>query len=147
MRLTDQRGRSATNRSSKRGQRRNARSTNIQQPSKVTKSANRQQHITKRAQISNAQQQQQTLTNQYVWPTAIPTQLKEYCLQDFCNHMSMSVLRQSTCVICNVRAYADTMKKCALQDIPSVDKLSCHVGLTNIISKTQQITEREILGI
>ena len=69
---------------------------------------------------------QQALYDQYVWPTAIPTQLKEQCLQDFSNHMSMSVLRQSTCIICNIRASANTMKEWALQDIPNLDKLSCN---------------------
>jgi hypothetical protein len=110
----------------------------------------RQQDMRKPTEIVNMQRQQQmlekkqqALLNQYVWPTAIPTQLKDYCLQDFSNHMSMSVLRQSTCIICNIRAYANTMKECALQDIPNSDKLFYHADLTNIISKTQQTTESE----
>ena len=52
--------------------------------------------------------------------------------------MSMPVLRQSTCIICNIRASANTMKECALQDIPNLDKLSCHADLMNIIPQTRQ---------
>ena len=118
-----------------------------QQRSKAAASIDRQQSLPRLAKVMNMQRQQQmlekkqqALRNQYVWPTAIPTQLKEYCLQDFSNHMSMSVLRQSTCIICNIRAYADSMKECALQDIPNPDRLFYHADLTNIISKAQQQT-------
>jgi hypothetical protein len=108
----------------------------------------RQKYTRKPTEIVNMQRQQQilekeqqALLSQYVWPAAIPTQLKDHCLQDFCNHMSMSVLRQSTCIICNIRASGNTMKECALQDIPNSDKLSCHTGLMSIISKAEQGTQ------
>jgi hypothetical protein len=96
------------------------------------------------AQQRILKKKQQAIYDQYVWPMAIPTQLKDHCLQDFSNHMSMSVLRQSTCIICNIRAYANIMKKCALQDIPNSDKLSCHRELFNIIPKDQQVTHGEL---
>jgi len=58
----------------------------------------RQQLRRKPTEIVNMQRQQQilekeqqTLVNQYVWPMAIPTQLKEQCLQDFSSYMSMPV--------------------------------------------------------
>lgn len=89
------------------------------------------------------EKEQQTLVNQYVWPMVISTQLKEQCLQDFSSYMSMPVLRQSTCIICNIRASANTMKECALQDIPNLDKLSRHTDLMNIIPQTQQDTQGE----
>jgi hypothetical protein len=121
---------------------------NRQQRSDATESMDRQQHRRKPTEVVNMQREQQllekeqqALLNQYVWPTAIPTQLKEYCLQDFYNHMSMPVLRQSTCIICNIRASANTMKECALQDIPSLDKLSCHADLMGVIPQTQQGTQ------
>jgi hypothetical protein len=87
------------------------------------------------------EKKQQTLLDQYVWPAAIPTQLKEQCLQNFCNHMSMSVLRQSTCIICNIRASSNTITECALQDIPNLDKLSCYTDLMDIIPRMRQPTQ------
>ncbi|CAF1321475.1 unnamed protein product, partial [Adineta steineri] len=87
------------------------------------------------------EKEQQALLNQYIWPAAIPTQLKNHCLQDFSNCMSMSVLKQSTCIVCNIRAYANTMKEYALQDILSLDQLTAHIDLMNIIPKTQQGTQ------
>ena len=149
IRLVDQRHRSMTNRSS-RSEQRSGHLTNHRQRSKTMGSIDKQQSIRKSTEIVNIQRQQQmlekeqeALLNQYIWPTAIPRQLKEYCLQDFSNHMSMPVLRQSTCIVCNIRAYANTMKECALQDIPNSDKLFYHTDLTDIISKMQQITESE----
>jgi hypothetical protein len=146
-RLADQQQRSATNRLS-RSEQRSGRLTNRQQHSNATRSMDRQQSIRKPTEVVNMQREQQllekeqrVLLNQYVWPTAIPTKLKEYCLQDFSNHMSMPVLRQSTCIICNIRASASTMKECALKDIPNLDKLSCHADLMNIIPQTQQGTQ------
>ena len=146
-RLADQQQRSTANRLS-RSEQRSGRLTNRQQHSNATRSMDRQQFIRKPTEIVNMQREQQilekeqqALLNQYVWPTAIPTKLKEYCLQDFSNHMSMPVLRQSTCIICNIRASANTMKECALQDIPNLDKLSCHADLMNIIPQTQQGTQ------
>ena len=104
--------------------------------------------MTKQTQIMNIQSQQralekkqQTLLDQYNWPACIPTQLKECCLQDFSDHMSMSVLRQSVCIICNVRASASTMKEYTLQSIPHSKKLSCHADLIDIIHKSQQTPE------
>ena len=129
IRLVDQRQRSATNQSS-RSEQRSGHLINYRQRSKTMGSIDKQQSIRKSTEIVNIQRQQQmlekeqqALLNQYIWPTTIPRQLKEYCLQDFSNHMSMPVLRQSTCIVCNIRAYANTMKECALQDIPNSDKL------------------------
>ena len=51
----------------------------------------------------------------------------------------MSFLRQSICMICNSRVDFSTMKEYPLQDIPNLEKLSCHADVLDIISKTQQI--------
>jgi hypothetical protein len=148
VRLADQWKRSATNRLSKSEQRKTARLTYRQQHSKATESIRGKQHMVEQNQIVNIQRQQrvlekkqQTLLDQYKWPAAISTQLKEYCLQDFSDHTSMSVLRQSVCIICNIRASASTMKEFALQTIPKSEKLSCHADLMDIITKTLKITQ------
>lgn len=85
------------------------------------------------------QRNQPVARNQYVWPRAIPTKLKEDCLEEFSNHMSMSFLRQSVCVICNSRADFSSMKEYPLENIPNLERLSCHPDILNIISKTQQL--------
>lgn len=90
------------------------------------------------SQQSILQQNQLMGRNQYVWPTAIPKKLKEKCLEEFSNHMSMSFLRQSICIICNSRVHFSTMKEYPLEEIPNLKRLSCHTDVLNVISKTQQ---------
>jgi hypothetical protein len=122
-----------------------------QQCSEVIQSIGENQQIIEKNQVMNKRRQQQVLAenrqilfDQYKWPAAIPTPLKEYCLQDFCNHTSMPVLRQSVCIICNIRASASTMKEYDLQDIPNVEKLSCHTDLIDVIGKiTSQTAQSE----
>ena len=151
-RLTNQRKRSASNRSNKSAQRKSARLLLRQQHSEVTESTDERQHIVEQNQIKNIQHQQrvlekkhQLLLEQYKWPAVIPTQLKEYCLQDFCNHTSMSALRQSICIVCNIRASVTTMKEYALPNIPNSEKLSCHADLIDIILKTLQTAQSGVL--
>ncbi|CAM4964548.1 unnamed protein product [Rotaria socialis] len=149
-RLTEQRKRSISNRLSHSQQRKTARLTCRQQHLKEIESVGRKQLMMKQTQIMSIQGQRrvlerkkQALIDQYHWPAAIPMQLKECCLQDFSDHMSMSVLRQSICIICNVRASANTMKEYALQNIPHSVKLSCHADLIDIIPKSQQTAQNE----
>ncbi|CAF3794588.1 unnamed protein product [Rotaria socialis] len=149
-RLTEQRKRSISNRLSHSQQRKTARLTCRQQHLKEIESVGRKQLMMKQTQIMSIQGQRrvlerkkQALIDQYHWPAAIPMQLKECCLQDFSDHMSMSVLRQSICIICNIRASANTMKEYALQNIPHSVKLSCHADLIDIIPKSQQTAQNE----
>lgn len=81
---------------------------------------------------------QRMTLNQYIWPAAIPTSLKEQCLEDFSNHMSMSFLRQSICIVCNARTDFGTMKEYPMKDISELGYLSCHSDISHIISKLQQ---------
>lgn len=147
-RLDSQRKRSASNRSSRSEQRQNVRLTNAGLHTDRTKSSEKQQNTTASVDMMDAQSQQQILErreqgvlDQYVWPAPISTQLKDRCLQDFCDHMSMSVLRQTTCIICNARASSSTMKECALQDIPNSERLCCHTDLINIIPGIRRVSE------
>ncbi len=147
-RLTNQRERSATNRLSKSEQRKTPRLTFRQQNSEVIPLVRRNQRTVEQNQGMNIERQQrvleenrQVLIDQYKWPAAIPTPLKEYCLQDFCNHTSMPVLRQSICMVCNVRTSANTMREYDFQNIPNLEKLSCHTDLIDIIAKTSKVTQ------
>ena len=147
-RLSEQQERSKNNRSDRNIQGNRSFQVQMRQSSAMTKSADREQRRTKRAHSMNEQliseTKRRTLLNEYVWPAAIPTQLKERCLQNISNDMSMSVLRQSTCVTCNTRSCANTMKKLALRDVPSLEKLICPADIVDAISGAQQTTEGEI---
>lgn len=141
-RLTDQRKRSTANRLSKSEKRKMPRQVFRQQSSDIIQSIGENQQIIEKNQVMNIRRQQQVLAgnrqillDQYKWPAAIPTPLKEYCLQDFCNHTSMPALRQSVCIICNIRASASKMKEYDLHDIPNLEKLSSHTDLMDVISK------------
>ena len=152
-RLTNQRKRSASNRLSKRALRKTARVGHRQQRSETTHSIDERQQMVEQHQIVNIphqqralEEEQQILRDQYNWPAAIPTQLKEYCLQDFCDRTSMSALRQSTCIICNIRTSATAMKELNLRNIPNPERLSCHVDLINIIPTTTDTAQSENLN-
>ncbi|CAF3827032.1 unnamed protein product, partial [Adineta steineri] len=150
LRLSDQQKRSARKKLC-RSQQRGRLLTSGQHQSDAIRSVDRQGSRRKSTEVINLQREQkllekeqQGLLNQYVWPTTIPTQLKNHCLQDFSNQMSMSVLRQSTCIVCNIRTFANTMKVHALKDILNVDKLSSPTDFMNIISEAQQVAQEEI---
>lgn len=150
-RLIDQRKRSAVNRLSKSKQGKMPRQIFNQQWSEITESIDESQQTIEKNQVMKERHQlqalaknRQILLDQYRWPAAIPTPLKEYCLEDFCNHTSMSALRQSVCIICNVRASVSTMKEYDLQDIPNLEKLSSHADMMDLISKiTSQTAQSE----
>ncbi|CAF4143405.1 unnamed protein product, partial [Adineta steineri] len=153
LRLSDQQKRSARKKLCRSAQRSRL-LTSGQRQSDAIRSVVRQGSRRKSTDVINLQRQQQllekkqqVLLDQYVWPTAILTQLKNYCLQDFSNHMSMSVLRQSTCIVCNIRTFANTMKVHSLQDILNVDKLSSPTDLLNITSKAQQVAQANKMWI
>ena len=146
-RLSEQQERSKNNRSDRNTQGKRSFQVQTRQSSAMTKSADREERRTKRAHSMNEQliseTKRRTLLNEYVWPAVIPMQLKERCLEDISNDMSMSVLRQSTCVICDTRSSANIMKKLTLQDIPSQEKLICPADIVDTISRNQQTTGGE----
>jgi hypothetical protein len=148
MRLVDDRLRKRVSRENETESQRKKRLATQQQRSRGLRSTSRGQSMRTSIEIANThrghrtlEKERQVLPNQNVWPTAIPTQLKEYCLEDFTNQMSMPVLRQSICIICNMRSYTNTMKEYTLRNIPNFDKLSCEKELSNIISKAQKATQ------
>jgi hypothetical protein len=142
VRLIKQREQSATNRLTKREQRKTPGLPFRRQTSEVRPLIRRNQQVLEQNQEINIEHEQlvfegnqQVLIDNYKWPAAIPTHLKKYCLEDFCKTTSMSVLRQATCIVCNVRASASTMKQYNIEDIPNLEKLSCHPDLVDVIDK------------
>ncbi len=145
-RLVQQRKRTIESRSNRIKQRKEAHTIHGERYFGSAGSVAEQDSKAKEASVKNPSLRQQTLQenqpmdlDQYIWPAAIPVNLKEECLEEFSNHMSMSFLRQSICTICNSRVDFSTMKEYPLEDIPNLEKLSCHTDVLNIISKTQQL--------
>ena len=88
-----------------------------------------------------SQEDHSTILNQYTWPSAVPKNLKEHCLEEFSRHMSMSFLRQSICIICNSRLNFSAMKEYLLEDIANLDHLSCHQDISNLISESRRVLQ------
>ena len=78
------------------------------------------------------------IPDEYIWPSAIPTSLKELCLEDFANSISISSLRQSICVLCNSCVDFSTTKEYLIGDIANLDYLSYHPDISHSISKIQE---------
>ncbi|CAF5071573.1 unnamed protein product, partial [Rotaria sp. Silwood1] len=73
-------------------------------------------------------------SNYSCWPELIPRELKEARLQKFLQQMSMSVLAEATCAICNVRTPIQQSKKVPLSKIPNIHLLKVSDELKNLIT-------------
>lgn len=71
------------------------------------------------------------------WPEPIPRGLKESCLQQFLKQMSMSVLSEVTCAVCNIRTPAKDAKKIQLSKIPNARLLKVSKELSDLVRNTQ----------
>jgi hypothetical protein len=70
------------------------------------------------------------------WPEPIPRDLKETCLQQFLQQMSMSVLAEATCAVCNVRTPAKDSKKVPISKVPNIHLLKVSEELKNLIKNS-----------
>lgn len=68
------------------------------------------------------------------WPAPIPTALKETCLQQFLQRMSMSALAEVTCAICNIRTPEGQSKKMATSEIPHIHLLKVSDELKDLVT-------------
>ncbi|CAF1424611.1 unnamed protein product [Rotaria sordida] len=67
------------------------------------------------------------------WPEPISRDLKETRLQQFLEQMSMSVLAEATCAVCNVRTPAKDSKKIPISKIPNIHLLKVSEELNDLI--------------
>lgn len=67
------------------------------------------------------------------WPEAIPRDLKETRLQEFSQQMSMSVLAEVTCAVCNIRIPAKDSKKIPFSKIPNINLLKVGEELDHLL--------------
>jgi hypothetical protein len=76
-------------------------------------------------------------SNHPLWPETIPRVLKETRLQQFLEQMSMSVLAENTCAVCNIRTPAKDSKKIPISKIPNIDLLKASKELKDLIKNIQ----------
>lgn len=148
-RLDNQRNRSTVNRSNQNQLRRSFRLANAMQRSKTSRESETEEQKFSRVRSMSLRRRQklttknqQTHSDRFQWPSAIPSQLKERCLQDFINKMSMTTLKQSTCNVCNARVFANSMTEHTLENIHNRMRLVYHSDLVDPINETQDVVEK-----
>ena len=75
------------------------------------------------------------------WPEPIPRDLKETRLQEFLQQMSMSILAEVTCAICNIRVSAKDSKKIPFSKIPNIHLLKVDEELDHVIKSSNKDLE------
>jgi len=75
------------------------------------------------------------------WPEPIPPVLKETRLQEFLQQMSMSILAEVTCAICNIRVSAKDSKKIPFSKIPNIHLLKVDEELDHVIKSSNKDLE------
>ena len=78
------------------------------------------------------------------WPEPIPRDLKVTRLQEFLQQMSMSVLMELTCAICNIRVLAKDSKKIPLSNIPNIHLLKVDEELDDLLKSSSKDIETAI---
>lgn len=89
--------------------------------------------IGRNANVANRNQIQESST----WPAPISTKLKEECLQQFLERMSMDNLAEVTCAICNVRSSKQQCKIVPTSTISDKDLLKVSDELKDLITNIQ----------
>jgi hypothetical protein len=77
------------------------------------------------------------------WPEPIPRVLKETRLQEFLQQMSMSVLAEVTCAICNIRVSAKDSKKIPLSKILNIHLLKVDEELDHLLKSLTKDIEMD----
>ena len=75
------------------------------------------------------------------WPEPIPRDLKDTRLQEFLEQMSMSVLAEVTCAVCNVRVSVKDSKKIPFSKIPNINLLKVSEELDHLLKFSNKDVE------
>ena len=68
------------------------------------------------------------------WPSSIPCELKESCLNRFLQRTSMTAIAETVCAVCNVRAPKNKSKMVAVSKISRIDLLRVTDDLKGLIT-------------
>ena len=92
-------------------------------------------------QLQNSKKKNKS-SNYSPWPEPLSRDLKEACLKKFLRQMSMSVLAEATCAVCNVRTPMQKSKKIAVSRIPNIDILIVPEDLKALIENLQSTAQK-----
>jgi hypothetical protein len=104
------------------------------QTNRKNKKLVKQKHLT----IGIEQDAEIRLSMRSVWPEPVPRDLKETRLQDFLQQMSMSVLAEITCAVCNIRVPAKDSKKIPFSKIPNINLLKVGEELDRLLKSSNK---------
>ena len=76
------------------------------------------------------------------WPEPISRDLKEACLKQFLQQMSMSALAEATCAVCNILTPVQKSKKMLVSKIPNIHVLKVSDELNKLVSNKQSATPK-----
>ncbi|CAF4999187.1 unnamed protein product, partial [Rotaria sp. Silwood1] len=94
--------------------------------------------------LGNSDIQQENNSIRPPWPEPIPRDLKETRLQQFLEQMSMSVLAEATCAVCNIRTPTKDSKKIPISKIPNIHLLKVSEELKDLIKQLNEGIEISI---
>ena len=98
-----------------------------------------------RQKHANINIEQDNIENQFSirppWPEPIPRDLKETRLQEFLQQMSMSVLVEVSCSVCNIRTPAKHSKKIPFSKIPNINLLKVGEELDHLLKSSKKYIE------
>ncbi|CAF4098595.1 unnamed protein product, partial [Adineta steineri] len=126
LRLSKQRDRTRINR---------AKQTEEQVKVRLAKKSNykKLQQLTRLELKQNARVKDGGKTNSSSWPQVVPYDYKCQCLQNFTNCMSKSKLIESSCAICNIRAFSRNMIPVSINELKNKSFLYTHVDILTSI--------------
>ena len=75
------------------------------------------------------------------WPESVPRDLKDTRLQEFLEQMSMSILAEVTCAVCNVRVSIKDSKKIPFSKIPNINLLKVSEELDHLLKFSNKDVE------
>ena len=117
-----------------------AKNSNRQVLNRLTISELEKHQLLQKANLRRRIRTKEKLTEVNSWPTVIPYNDKRQCLQNFTNRMSKSNLAESTCALCNIRAFSKDMVcvpmlklKNQLSLRPHIDTAPTIPGYENVI--------------
>ncbi len=108
-----------------------------------------------RLQKANARRHNRTkekLAKTSSWPTVVPYDYKCKCLENFTIRMSKSNLTESTCALCNIRAFSQHMSRVPMIELkeklflrPHIDIATTIPGYENLLINDEDNMEIDVM--
>ena len=92
--------------------------------------------------FQNIKKNKNKSSNYSTSPEPLSHDLKEACLKKFLRQMSVSVLAEATCAVCNIRTPMQKSKKIAVSTISNIDILRVPEDLKALIENLQSTARK-----